>query len=178
MPNRVARWIPLLLAAALAGCASAPTTNPSLEQALRARTPAGSVNADVTQANIDRTICMPGWTATVRPSTGYTNGVKAKLLREQGLPASEAARYELDHVIPLALGGHPRKLDNLMLQSWDGAWSARTKDRLEVKLKALVCRGQLSLERARHAIATDWIAAYKTYVTPTDALSVLTEPVQ
>lgn len=178
MPNRVARWIPLLLAAALAGCASAPTTNPSLEQALRARTPAGAVNEDVTQANIDRTICMPGWTATVRPSTGYTNGVKAKLLREQGLPASEAARYELDHVIPLALGGHPRKLDNLMLQLWDGAWSARTKDRLEVKLKTLVCRGQLSLERARRAIASDWIAAYKTFVTPADTSSAWPEPAQ
>lgn len=101
--------MPPLLVAMLAGCATAPVplSVPDATQALPARRPAGAVNEDVTQANIDRTICVPGWTSTVRPSTDFTNGVKAKLLREQGLPANEAARYELDHVIPLALGSHP-----------------------------------------------------------------------
>jgi hypothetical protein len=54
------------------------------------------------------------------PSTSYTNGVKLKLLREHGLPAEQASLYELDHFIPLALGGSPRSPDNLWLQSWDG----------------------------------------------------------
>ena len=36
------------------------------------RTP-GVLNPDVTQANIDSTICVHGWTRTIRPPTSYTN---------------------------------------------------------------------------------------------------------
>ena len=85
-------------------------------------------------------------------------------MREQGLPASEGAKYELDHFIPLALGGHPRKLENLWLQPWEGTWGARTKDHLEVKLKTLVCSGRLSLNAARDAVRFDWKAAFVRYV--------------
>lgn len=46
------------------------------------------LNADVTQETIQQTICVPSYTATVRPSTNYTNGVKFKLMREQGVPAA------------------------------------------------------------------------------------------
>jgi hypothetical protein len=178
----VPRHSPWLVAALLvAGCATTPPqiSTPPVESEVRSvfLGPRGTVNGDVTQADIQQTICVPGWTATVRPSTSYTNGVKAKLLRERGLPQSDSAKYELDHVIPLALGGHPRKLENLWLQPWDGEWSARVKDRLEVKLKAMVCNGEITLERARRAIATDWIAAYKNYVNARDASVELLEPV-
>jgi hypothetical protein len=64
--------------------------------------------------------------------------VKAKLLRDQGLPQADAAKYEIDHWIPLALGGHPRKPENLWFQPWDGEWSSRVTDRLEVTLKGMV----------------------------------------
>jgi hypothetical protein len=166
----------LLSALLVAGCATAPTSPlapvvPEFRSA--ALGPLGAINEDVTQANIYQTICVPGWTATVRPSTSYTNGVKAKLLREQGLPQTDAARYELDHLIPLALGGHPRKPENLWLQPWFGEWSARVKDRLEVKLKTMVCKGQITLERARKAFATDWIAAFKQFVSGDAGLELL-----
>jgi hypothetical protein len=155
----------LLSALLIAGCATAPTTAPVEPEARSALLgPPGAINEDVTQANIQQTICVPGSTATVRPSTSFTNSVKAKLLREQGLAQADAAKYELDHLIPLALGGHPRKPENLWLQPWDGEWGARVKDRLEVKLKAMVCAGRLTLEAARRAIAVDWIAAFKSYV--------------
>lgn len=177
------RWVAaLFLVGLFAGCATVePTpTTPPVEPEVRSAVlgPRGAINEDVTQANIQQTICVPGWAATVRPSTSYTNGVKAKLLREQGLPQADAARYELDHLIPLALGGHPRKPENLWLQPWDGEWSARVKDRLEVKLKAMVCRGAMSLERARRAIAVDWIAAFKSYVGAGDVGVELLEPVE
>jgi hypothetical protein len=159
----------LLSALLVAGCATAPppiatraVVAPEARSALLG--PQGAINEDVTQANIQQTICVPGWTKTVRPPASYTNAVKAKLLRDQGQPQADAPKYELDHQIPLALGGHPREPENLWLQPWDGEWGARVKDRLEVKLKALVCRGQISLDRARHTIAVDWIAAFKTYV--------------
>src|SRR6266508_664195 len=40
----------------------------------------GITNPDVSQDTIDQTICVSGWTATVRPPTSYTNPLK-----EQGI---------------------------------------------------------------------------------------------
>ena len=94
------------------------------------------------------------------------------------MPASDASSYELDHFIPLALGGDPRAPENLWLQPWDGEWGARTKDHLEVKLKTLVCKGALTLDRARDAIRRNWIEAFKTYVGPGKAGPALPEPVE
>ena len=122
-----------------------------------------ALNPDVTQNRIAQTICVPGYTKTVRPSTTYTNGVKRKLLREAGLSESDKSGYELDHIVPLALGGHPRSLDNLMLQPWEGSSGAKKKDRLEVKLQCLVCTGQLGLSEAQQAIYNDWPKAYHRY---------------
>ncbi|MFT3848515.1 MAG: hypothetical protein QM739_07480 [Propionivibrio sp.] len=51
--------------------------------------------------------------------------------------------------------GHPRSLDNLMLQRWEGTTGAKRNDRLEVKLQCLVCAGQLGLAEAQQAIYTD-----------------------
>ena len=117
-----------------------------------------ATNPDVTQATIDQTICVKGYTKTVRPSTSYTRGVKALLLRRQGLPESAAHDYELDHRINLSIGGHPRKLSNLVLQPWKGPDSARRKDKLEVALEKRVCRGEMPLTAAQLCIAEDWHA--------------------
>jgi len=38
-----------------------------------------------------------------------------------------------------------------------------TKDLVENRLNALVCSGQLSLAVAQQAIASNWVAAYRTY---------------
>ena len=101
----------------------------------------------------------------MRPASSYTQGVKAKLLRKEGIDASKTNDYELDHIVPLALGGHPRKLSNLMLQPRDGPQGAHMKDILEVRLQKLVCHGKLALSEAQICIATDWEAcATKTAV--------------
>ena len=132
----------------------------TLVGATYATVPASALNPDVRASTIAQTICTAGYTKDVRPGTAYTNGVKLKLLREQRLEPSSSSDYELDHIIPLALGGHPRSLSNLMLQPWDGANGAKRKDRLEVKLQCLVCTGQVQLDEARGAIFNDWQAAY------------------
>ena len=88
---------------------------------------------------------------TVRPSTAYTQAIKRKMLREAGVSESESIKYELDHFVPLALGGHPRKLENVWLQRWDGPWNARVKDRLEHALQLKVCSGHMELDTARDA---------------------------
>ena len=171
------RGIPRLLVALAAtvlaaSCATTSVLAPSVEIEAPVRLePVGAFNADVTQATIHQTICVPGWTAKVRPSSSYTSGIKSKLMREQGVPQSEAAKYELDHFIPLAVGGHPRDIRNLWLQPWEGEWGAKAKDRLEVKMKALVCTGRISLESAQEAIQANWRAAYRRYVVGADTRS-------
>ncbi len=122
-----------------------------------------ALNPEVRQTTIDQTICVPGYTRQVRPSTSYTNGVKRKLLRVAGIEVSRISDFELDHIVPLALGGHPRRLENLMLQPWEGTDGAKRKDRLEVKLQCLVCAGQVSLAEAQQNIYADWLAAYHRY---------------
>jgi hypothetical protein len=126
--------------------------------------PTNLLNHDVSQQTLGDTVCISGYTKTVRPSTTYTNGIKKRLLLEKGLDyEAEKDSYELDHIIPLALGGHPRNLSNLTLQLWDGHDGAKRKDRLEVKLQCLVCSGDVPLAVAQDAIWTDWRAAYSTY---------------
>jgi hypothetical protein len=117
-----------------------------------------ALNPDVTEATIDQTICVAGYTASVRPATSYTNGVKAKLLREEGIDESHLSDYELDHIIPLALGGSPRKLSNLQLQPWTGEDSAKAKDGLERRLQLLVCGRRMTLIDAQSCIAENWQA--------------------
>ncbi len=124
-----------------------------------------ALNPQVNQRNIQRTICRPGYTAGVRPPVFYTNRIKRRAMAAAGLPWSRAAQFELDHRIPLTLGGAPRAPDNLWLQSWAetvpgwrGAVAARRKDALEVRLNRLVCSGRLSLAAAQACIYRDWQA--------------------
>src|SRR3712207_3940055 len=50
----------------------------------RAHTP-GALNPDVTQATIGSTICVRGWTRTIRPPSSYTSALKVEQLAEYGL---------------------------------------------------------------------------------------------
>ena len=136
----------------------------SLKIAAAQSVPASLLNHDVNQGTLAETVCLSGYTKTVRPSTTYTNRIKMRLLTEKGLHyEAKKGNYELDHIIPLALGGHPRNLSNLTLQLWDGHDGAKRKDRIEVKLQCLVCSGEVPLTVAQDAIWTDWKAAYSSY---------------
>ena len=119
------------------------------------------INPDVTQSNIQQTICQPGWTKTVRPSTSYTNRIKRDLA-----PGEDISLYELDHIISIELGGHPKDPDNLWMQPWDGECGARVKDVLETKLKRLVCSGKISLKQAQKEIGSNWVASYSKHIKP------------
>ena len=103
----------LCWAACAVACSTAPPSSPTLAS------PSDEVlNPDVRPETIDQTICVSGYTATVRPATGYTNGVKLKLLRESGIDVGQAGQYELDHVLPLAIEP-PRVLRRLqLLRRW------------------------------------------------------------
>ena len=131
----------------------------------RSRTP-GVRNPAVTQANIKRTICKSGWTATIRPPVSYTNRLKRQQIIEYGYTNKKLASYEEDHLISLQLGGHPRNPRNLWPQPYKGTCGARVKDVIETKLKRLVCSRTITLSRAQGMIARNWIQAYVRYVKP------------
>ena len=108
------------------------------------RTP-GVLNADVTQASIDSTICVHGWTKTIRPPTSYTNALKRKQMHEYGVGGS-LSDYQEDHLISLELGGHPTDPRNLWPEPYPRASEV---DSIENDLNAQVCSGDLLLESAQ-----------------------------
>jgi len=109
-----------------------------------ARTP-GVLNGDVTQATIRATICVRGWTRTIRPPTEYTNALKARQLREYGLHGPLPA-FQEDHLISLELGGNPDDPRNLWPEPYPRASAV---DRIENDLNRRVCSGELTLAEAQ-----------------------------
>ncbi|MFF4403079.1 hypothetical protein [Streptomyces sp. NPDC001404] len=119
----------------------------------------GAFNPDVTQATIGSTICVSGWTKTVRPPASYTNKLKAQQIAAYGYTDTDPASYEEDHFVPLELGGAPRDPKNLWPEPRSGNEQASDKDQVENKLKQAVCNGTVTLDAARSAIVTDWTTA-------------------
>ncbi|HEY1856844.1 hypothetical protein [Acidocella sp.] len=158
--------VALLLFTVLPGPAVAQTESGLPDPAL---TP-GAINPQITQANIDRTICVRGWTRTVRPPKAYTEDVKHHQIDVSYRYFDKRLRaYEEDHLIPLELGGSPTNLQNLWPEPhyvYSG-WGSFVKDRLEYRLNRMVCDHKISLDTARQAIATNWITAYQEYIGPT-----------
>jgi hypothetical protein len=108
------------------------------------RTP-GVLNPDVTQATIGSTICVTGWTRTIRPSTEYTNALKRKQMRAYRETGAESD-YQEDHLISLELGGHPTDPRNLWPEPYP---RASRVDTIENDLNRQVCDGSLTLAEAQ-----------------------------
>jgi hypothetical protein len=108
------------------------------------RTP-GVLNPDVRQETIAATICVQGWTRTVRPPTDYTNALKVRQMRAYGEAGSPSA-YQEDHLISLELGGHPTDPRNLWPEPYPRAAQV---DTIENELNAQVCSGALTLGQAQ-----------------------------
>jgi hypothetical protein len=114
----------------------------------------GSLNPQVTQATIGRTICRSGWTSTVRPPERVTEPEKRASIAAYGDRLSPS-HYEYDHFVPLELGGATNDPRNLWPEP--GA-SPNPKDAVEDELNHKVCDGQMTLARAQRAIAANWIS--------------------
>lgn len=155
----VTRWAAIALLCLLPTIAGAGELRSVPDPAI---TP-GAVNPDVTQDTISTTICVSGWTKTVRPPVSYTNALKRAQMTTYGYDGQDLAAFEEDHFIPIEIGGHPTDPRNLWPQPWDGIWGARVKDRLETHLKRLTCAGSLSLTDAQSMIRDDWREAYTRY---------------
>jgi hypothetical protein len=109
----------------------------------------GSLNPAVTRATLATTVCVSGWTATIRPPTEYTNHLKLVQLRQYGFPGGPAD-YQEDHFISLGLGGNPTDPRNLWPEPWP---RARAVDTIERELHADLCAGRHSLAEVQRRIA-------------------------
>ena len=89
-------------------------------------------------------------------------GLKRQVFDRYRLRES-AVGHNVDHLIPVSLGGS-NSLKNLWPQPLSGEWNYHMKNRLEHRLHKLVCAGNLELKTAQQEIATDWVSAYKKYL--------------
>jgi hypothetical protein len=105
----------------------------------------GVLNPDVRQETIDETICVRGWTRTVRPPSDYTSKLKIEQIRVYGLDGGPGD-YQEDHLISLELGGHPTDPRNLWPEPHP---RAEEVDKVENELNRKVCSGELTLAEAQ-----------------------------
>ncbi len=120
----------------------------------------GAIDPAVTQADLRRTICRSGYSASVRPPQSITQPEKRASLRSYGDHRWLHA-YEYDHLVSLELGGARNDARNL----WpEPGGSPNVKDALENRLHARVCAGQMSLGAVQLAVARDWVTAYHRYI--------------
>lgn len=105
-------------------------------------------------------ICSP--TFHTKALRSVRSDTKKKVYKAYGLDSDEPpCPCEMDHLIPLSLGGSNRR-SNLWPQSEiTEPWNSHRKDKLENKLHNEVCTGKVELEAAQQEIAADWIEAYK-----------------
>lgn len=125
----------------------------------------GAIDTAITQSNIETTICRPGYARAARPSYALTGPLKRRLMQSQH-PGEALADYELDHLIPISLGGAPVDMRDLWLQPRRGRANASDKNVLAYVLWRLVCEHRISLEIAQREISRDWTKAYQTFATP------------
>src|SRR6478672_8793630 len=107
----------------------------------------------------DAQICAADFEASVKPI--------AKWQRDQALERygkrPEDFTGELDHLIPVSLGG-TNDPDNLWPLPANKDMGPEQKKELELKLHQLVCEKTLKLKDAQDAIRKDWVKAYNQYV--------------
>ena len=157
VPERYQAWVRRLgsavlltvLVLALAACGAGRADGPRIV-ADPARTP-GALNPDVTQETIATTVCVRGWTATIRPPQAYTDELKRRQMAEYGEQGSPHD-VEEDHFIPLSIGGHPTDPRNLWPEPRPRADEV---DKLELDLHEAVCAGELTLAEAQARIARE-----------------------
>ena len=104
-------------------------------------------------------VCAADFEASVKPI--------AKWQRDQALERygrrPEDFTGELDHLIPLSLGG-TNDPDNLWPLPANKEMGPAQKKELELKLHERVCAKTLKLKDAQDAIKKDWVKAYNEYV--------------
>lgn len=116
----------------------------------------GAVFEDVTDAQI----CNEHYTQGVRQPR-FNDKVEA--FAAYGISIRDRDVYQLDHLVPVSLGGR-NDATNLWPQPYDDGAGAIQKDDVERHLRGLVCSRKLSLGEAQAAIVADWWGAHQRFM--------------
>jgi hypothetical protein len=98
-----------------------------------------AIDTGITQENIQSTVCVKGYTKTMRPPVYYTNKLKKRQMREYGCTDMNPTHYEEGHLIALSIGSAPEDPHNLWPEPHNSEWNADKKDRLEFVIDRMVC---------------------------------------
>ncbi len=132
----------------------------------------GVTNPAVTQATIGQTICIPGWSQSVRPPASVTESQKRVAIASYGYYDGHAlGPYEFDHLISISLGGALDSPKNLWPEpDYSGvptsSFYLNPKDKLEIQLHSLVCEKRMSLASAQKLLSTTWVTGYRKWIGP------------
>lgn len=158
-----------VLGLTLSGCqgtSGTPTSDSGMSASALAATPPSGVvlpRRDLTpgladpQATTD-IVCHRS-TKTVR---NVPLSVHDQVYAEYGITHHITGEYEVDHLIPLEVGGS-NDIKNLWPEPANPVPGFHQKDVLENALHAKVCDGSVNLSDAQTQIATNWYAAYVRY---------------
>jgi hypothetical protein len=122
------------------------------------------------QASPSATVCVSGFTGTIRPPVSYTEPLKLKIMAAYGV--SNPANYELDHLVALEDGGAPADPANLWPQPYSPTPGAHQKDDEENFLKRQVCSHAVTVAQAGISLAGDWLASYERDKPPHETFGV------
>lgn len=106
--------------------------------------------------------CTPGAVATTdthvicgtstRARRNVPDAVRRERFASYGISWNDRSRYELDHLVPLELGG-----SNAASNLWpEPLADAERKDQVENALHRRVCSGAMALEAAQRVFENDW----------------------
>jgi hypothetical protein len=98
-------------------------------------------------------ICAPGYAGSVRD---VPEGLKQAVYAEYGIEVHAPGSYEVDHLVPLEVGGS-NSIANLWPEASPGY---HAKDEVENALHDAVCARSVALGAAQRAIARDWRHTY------------------
>lgn len=117
----------------------------------------GATNSAVMQSNIQQTICVAGYTKTIRSQepTSYFENLKIEQMGNYQFTDS-IRNHEEDHLISLELGG-----SNSVYNLWPEPHATpNEKDSVENFLHKEVCAGIIPLATAQKEISTNWYQVF------------------
>jgi hypothetical protein len=109
-----------------------------------------------------RVFCKSGYTKLVRHVTAAT---KRKVFAAYGITSDRSGQYEIDHLVPLELGGSDA-VSNLFPEAASPPPGFHEKDRLENETHDRACTRQNSYRNMQRRIASDWTALYVRLIGP------------
>ncbi len=111
-------------------------------------------------------VCTPGYSKKVRPVGAQWRKLREEAYARYGIARGHRsyvdenglrhAAYEVDHLVPIELGGAPDDIRNLWPEPMG---DAKREEVVEDELHHLVCSHRVPLAQAQAAMSRDWRTA-------------------